>query len=204
MRFHTLPTSATSLCPIRSSDGLDLFVSCVRTVMAQSRTFVCTGPSIWYQLPPWLAPPCMYFPMFLLHLFTASKLSIFSGTFALGAPLNGVHCERHFIDLWLYIYIIYIYICLAGCAPSYLSDLCRPASDLASRRALRSSAKGELIVPRARLCLKQHRAFLVVGPSTWNGLPLELRLMPRSNLPAYCRLLKSFLFSRGWAGSASE
>ena len=95
--------------------------------------------------------------------------------------------------------------CLAGCAPSYLSDLCRPVSDLAPpRRALRSSAKGELLVPRARLCLKQRRAFSVVGPSTWNGLPLELRLMPRSNLPAYCRLLKSSLFSRGWAGSASE
>ena len=32
--------------------------------------------------------------------------------------------------------------CLTGSAPSYLSDLCRPVSDLASRRALRSSAKG--------------------------------------------------------------
>ena len=65
--------------------------------------------------------------------------------------------------------------CLAGCAPSYLSDLCRPVSDLAPRQALRSSAKGELLVPRASLCLKQRRAFSVVGPSTWNGLPVELR-----------------------------
>src|SRR6218665_3506379 len=28
---------------------------------------------------------------------------------------------------------------VTGCAPSYLTDLCRPVSDLASRRALRSS-----------------------------------------------------------------
>src|SRR6218665_3193615 len=39
---------------------------------------------------------------------------------------------------------------VTGCAPSYLTDLCRPVSDLASRRALRSSARGELLVPRAR------------------------------------------------------
>jgi hypothetical protein len=28
--------------------------------------------------------------------------------------------------------------CLLGCAPSYLSDLCRPVSDFAPRRAMRS------------------------------------------------------------------
>ena len=94
--------------------------------------------------------------------------------------------------------------CLAGCARSYLSDLCCPVSDLASRRSLRSSAKGELLVPRARSSLRQRRAFSIVGPSTWNGLPLELRLLPRNNMAAFCQQLKSSLFSRGWAGSASE
>src|SRR6218665_820003 len=59
-----------------------------------------------------------------------------------------------------------------GCAPSYLTDLCRPVSDPASRLALRSSARGELLVPRARSALKQRRAFSVIGPSTWNELPL--------------------------------
>ena len=33
------------------------------------------------------------------------------------------------------------------------TDFCRPVSDLASRRALRSSARGELLVPRARSAL---------------------------------------------------
>src|SRR6218665_1565297 len=67
---------------------------------------------------------------------------------------------------------------VTGCAPSYLTELCRPVSDLASRRALRSSARGELLVPRARSALKQRRAFSVIGPSTWNELPLTLRLLP--------------------------
>src|SRR6218665_3027610 len=56
-----------------------------------------------------------------------------------------------------------------GCAPSYLTDLCRPVSDLASRRALRSSARGELLVPRARSALKQRRAFSVI-PLGMNSL----------------------------------
>src|ERR1043165_7478661 len=46
------PLSATSLRPLRSSDRLDLFVPRVRTVMAQSRSFACIGPSLWNGLPP--------------------------------------------------------------------------------------------------------------------------------------------------------
>ena len=65
-----------------------------------------------------------------------------------------------------------------GCAPSYLTDLCRPVSDLASRRALRSSACGELLVPQARSAIKQRQAFSVSGPSTWNELHSTLRLLP--------------------------
>ena len=55
--------------------------------------------------------------------------------------------------------------CFTGSAPSYLSDLCRPVSDLASRRALRSSTKGKLLVPRARSSVRQRRDFSVAGPS---------------------------------------
>ena len=46
------PLSATSKRPLRSSDRLDLFVPRVRTTMAQSRSFVCIGPSLWNRLPP--------------------------------------------------------------------------------------------------------------------------------------------------------
>src|SRR5688572_4109591 len=90
--------------------------------------------------------------------------------------------------------------CLLGCAPSYLSDLSRPVSDLAARRALRSSESGEILVPRAHTSIRQRRAFSILGPSIWNGLPLDLRLMPRLDSPAFDRpkYLKSHFFSRGW------
>ena len=65
-----------------------------------------------------------------------------------------------------------------GCAPSYLTDLCKLVWDLASRRALRFSACGELLVPQARSALKQRRAFSVIGPFTWNELHPTLRLLP--------------------------
>src|SRR5688572_16436689 len=48
--------------------------------------------------------------------------------------------------------------CILGCAPSYLSDLCRPVSDAVARRALRSATTGQLLVAMKR------RAFSVVGP----------------------------------------
>src|SRR6218665_2557205 len=87
---------------------------------------------------------------------------------------------------------------ITGCAPSYLTELCRSVSDLASRRALRSSARGELLVPRARYALKQRRAFFVIGRSTWNELPLTLCLL----LGTMCLLSASFLrhFSLAVAG----
>ena len=69
---------------------------------------------------------------------------------------------------------------------------------------LRSSATGQLLVPRAKIATRQRRAFSIVGPSTWNGLPLEIRILPKSNESAFCRLLKTDLYRRGWAGGASE
>jgi len=79
-----------------------------------------------------------------------------------------------------------------------LTDLCRPVSDLALRRALRSSARGELLVPRARSAFKRRRTFSVIGSSTWNELPLTLRLLPGTT----CLLSASFLkhFSLAVAG----
>src|SRR5688572_24319988 len=63
--------------------------------------------------------------------------------------------------------------CVLGRAPSYLRDLCRPVSDVAARRVLRSATRDELLVPRARLATRQRRAFLVVGlPS---GMTSRLR-----------------------------
>src|SRR6218665_2059396 len=64
------------------------------------------------------------------------------------------------------------------CALSYLCDLCCPVSVLAARRVLRSAARGELLVTRTHLATVQRRAFSVVGPSTWNDLPVEVRSLP--------------------------
>ena len=75
---------------------------------------------------------------------------------------------------------------------------------LSNDRALRSSARGELLVPRARSALKQRRAFSVIGPSTWNELPLTLHFLPQNNMSSFCKLLKTFLFDRSWNESASE
>ena len=94
--------------------------------------------------------------------------------------------------------------CLLGSAPVYLQELCRSTLDVQGRRALRSSTHGELLVPRARTALRQHRAFSVAGPMVWNGLPLTLRLIPRVHLDAFYSSLKTILFSRGWVGSAPE
>jgi len=50
----------------------------------------------------------------------------------------------------------------------------------------------------------QARAFSVVGPSVWNGLPLSQRLLPRILSDTFYSSLKTLLFSRARVGSASE
>src|SRR6218665_3346546 len=40
---------------------------------------------------------------------------------------------------------------------------------------LRSSVHDNLLVPFARSATMQTRSFSVVGPTTWNGLPIDLR-----------------------------
>src|SRR6218665_3397328 len=66
-----------------------------------------------------------------------------------------------------------------------LRELCCPPLSAMSSRSLRSSQQGLLLVPFARTSTKQIRAFSVVGPSTWNGLPSELRIFNRTTSPAF-------------------
>src|SRR6218665_2374340 len=82
--------------------------------------------------------------------------------------------------------------------------ICMPIPDLASHRALRSSAREKLLVPWARSVLERRRAFSVIDLSTWNELLFTLRLLPRNNVSSVYKILKSFLFHRSWAESASE
>src|SRR6218665_1349675 len=94
--------------------------------------------------------------------------------------------------------------CLLGLAPLYLRELCCHVHCAMSSRSLRSSQQGLLLVPFASTSAKQSRAFSVVGPSIWNGLPSQLRTLPRALSPAFFSQLKTALFSRAGVGSASE
>src|SRR6218665_2480860 len=67
--------------------------------------------------------------------------------------------------------------------------------------SLRSSEQGLLFVPFARTSTTQARAFSVVGPSVWNGLPLSQRLLPRILSDTFYSSLKTLLFSRARVGS---
>jgi len=79
-----------------------------------------------------------------------------------------------------------------------------PVLVLEGRRVLRSAARGELLVSRARLAIMQRRAFQVVGPSAWNDLLFELWSLLMAHPSKFYISLKSFLFDRDCAGSASE
>src|SRR6218665_3804529 len=97
-----------------------------------------------------------------------------------------------------------VWCCLVGFALVYLRELCCPPLSAMISRSLRSSQQGLLLVPLARTSTKQIRAFSVVGPSTWNGLPPELRIFNRTTSLAFFSHLKTALFDRAGVGSASE
>src|SRR6218665_1373245 len=86
---------------------------------------------------------------------------------------------------------------------SYLLELFILTSACSGRRSHRSASKGDFLVPRARTATRQKTAFSIVGPSVWNGLPSELRSLPRDLSSSFYKL-KALLFGRAWAGSASE
>src|SRR6218665_3500909 len=94
--------------------------------------------------------------------------------------------------------------CVLGNAPSYLLELFILTSACSGLQYLRSASKGDVLVPCARTDTRQKRAFSIVGPSVWNGLPSDLRSLPRDFSSSFYKLLKTLLFGRAWAGSASE
>jgi len=61
--------------------------------------------------------------------------------------------------------------------------------------ALRSAARGDLVVPRRRLQLNK-REFCVAGQVAWNSLPLHIRSAP--TLSTVKNMLKTHLFSRSY------
>ena len=65
-------------------------------------------------------------------------------------------------------------------------------------------SRGIFLIPRALIATRQKRAFSIVGPSVWNGIPTELRSLPRDLSSSVYKLLKTILFGQAWARSASE
>jgi len=66
--------------------------------------------------------------------------------------------------------------CLCRTAPSYLADLCTPVSATTARTRLRSSSRGDLIIPRSRLTLR-----IMQFRCLWS-CSLELSVSSRSRL----------------------
>src|SRR6218665_1883234 len=94
--------------------------------------------------------------------------------------------------------------CIFGVAPAYLSELFCPIFVLSGSAITSLASRGDYLIPRFYTATKQNRAFSAAGPSIWNGLPLELRSLPRDFSSSFYSLLKIFLFARAWTGSASE
>ena len=92
---------------------------------------------------------------------------------------------------------VLVFQCLAGQAPSYLSDDCQPVSDSRPRR-LRSSDSLTCVVQHAHN-MYGDRCFATAGPRVWNSLPAELQSC--DSLRQFKRCLKTFLFG-SWDYSA--
>jgi hypothetical protein len=91
----------------------------------------------------------------------------------------------------------FVWNCVTGAGPAYLQELCVPSASGSVYR-LRSSDEFLLKVPRCRTATMQKRGFSVVGPSSWNGLPLQIRELFREgrSAAAFKKQLKTFLFSK--------
>lgn len=86
--------------------------------------------------------------------------------------------------------LLFVFKCLHGLAPPYLSDLLHP---YAPSRSLRSADLSLLTVPKTKRKLRGDRAFSVAAPKLWNDLPLYIR--QAESLSAFKSSLKTYLFS---------
>ena len=94
-----------------------------------------------------------------------------------------------------------IYMCLHQTVPVYLQDMCVPVSTTASRRYLRSAARGDLQVLATKTVTFGPRSFASSAPKLWNSLPLPFRDSTLT-LRQFSSRLKTHLFSLAY-GRAS-
>ncbi|XP_061485295.1 uncharacterized protein LOC133385720 isoform X1 [Rhineura floridana] len=92
--------------------------------------------------------------------------------------------------------LVLTYKALHGMGPQYLVER---VSQYETTRTLRSTSKALLRVPshqEAWRMVTRNRAFSVVAPELWNGLPDEVRLAP--TLLSFRRQVKTFLYSQAF------
>jgi len=132
---------------------------------------------------------------------------------------------RMYVCMYVCMYVLCIRVCIHVCAciyaynyvPNYVCmQMCTYACVHACmhlciimyrisalvRRCIECLATPNLrehIVPHSRTATRQHCAFSVAGPVTWNGLQI-----PVHHSTSFLSALKNVMFDRGWAGSASE
>ena len=90
-----------------------------------------------------------------------------------------------------------VYKCLQGTAPGYLTEMLVQKSTVPALSRLRSTARGDLLVPRTKTKTIGPRSFATSGPALWNNLPDDLR-DPSLSLTVFKQRLKSYLFKQCW------
>ncbi len=86
--------------------------------------------------------------------------------------------------------LLMVFKALHNMSPSYITNLLEYHTPA---RTLRSADKLLLAVPRSQKKSKGDRAFMVVAPKLWNGLPLHIRQAP--SLEVFKSPLKTHLFT---------
>ena len=100
----------------------------------------------------------------------------------------------------MYVWNILIFKAQRGLAPKYLVDAIQRSLSASSHRALRSSNRLDLLVPRSRTAMAQSRSFAAIGPSLWNALsPSARSTILSGTLSSSFAFLKTCFFSRGLA-----
>ena len=94
--------------------------------------------------------------------------------------------------------------CVLGNAPSYLLGLFILTSACCGRQSLRPASKGGAFQCHVLALPPDRKGLFDRGSLVCNCLPSDLRPLPRDLSSSFYKLLKTHLFGRAWAGSASE
>jgi len=85
---------------------------------------------------------------------------------------------------------------LNGTAPVYLADSINRATNVTTRRSLRSSSSTTVVVPVTRRSTIGDRAFPVAAARAWNSLPSFVTSW--SSLSTFRRHLKTYFFATSY------